>query len=190
MCENPFFFRFFSSFLAGRGRVAGALKAVPGKVIVIVESCGSGAGVLAPYESNGLTDEVRNAMRDFDHAVIDAFAAVDQGIVVPKSGANTGELRVENKFYVLTASRYQESSWGVEKGSYNFFTKWLTEGVGRSGNMPADRLYWGNNNGIVQLDELYKYISEEGDNTPITVDGQQVYQHVQVYPNYGYQLFR
>lgn len=175
--------------------LANALKAVPGKIIVILESCGSGAAV---YANNGskdkkaLFEEARKRTEAFDAAVIRAFSDVDTGVEVvlrandmDSSGvrSNTGEFRVENKFYVLTASRYQELSWGYESGnvetSYNYFTLWLTQGIGTSGPMLADA----NDNGKTTLNELYKYISEVGDDYPFRdSSGAVYYQHVQVYP--------
>ena len=167
--------------------LANALKAVPGKVIVFIESCGSGAAVYG----NG--DSLKNAAVAFDQAVVDAFAAADPGMEVeirPGGMAsdglvkNTGEFRQENKFYVLTASRHLEDSWG--SNNWNFFTKWLTEGIGTSRAMPADA----NGNGQTTLNELYQYISKEGDDYPFYSGGRYYYQHVQVYPaNSGYVLF-
>jgi hypothetical protein len=174
--------------------LAAALKEVPGQVIIVVESCGSGAGVFSTYgEQNA--NAVRNAAKAFDQAVIDAFAAADPGIEVTSNSvtstkgaaANTGELRIKNKFYVLTASRYQELSWGTESGPYNFFTKWLTDGIGTSGKMKADT----NNNKKVTVKELFKYISKVGDNYGFYSDGRYYYQHVQAYPkNSGFVLFK
>ena len=182
-------------------KLADALKAVPGKVIVILESCGAGAAVYANNGSNKLTyEKAKKNATAFDAAVIKAFSKADSGIEVElqpndidSSGvrSNTGEFRVENKFYVLAASRYQELSWGVESElydlHYNYFTLWLTQGIGTSGKMPADT----NNNGQTTLNELYKYISRVGDNYPFDYDGTVFYQHVQVYPaNSSYVLFK
>ena len=184
------------------GDLANALKAVPGKVIVIVESCGSGAAVYAPGVSENSANAMRNAAISHDNALIDAFSAADPGIRVRVSDSekrkniskgqlatNTGELRVENKFYVLTATRYHEDSYGTESyyGSYNYFTKWLTDGIGTSGSMPADA----NGNRETTLSELFNYISRVGDDYPFEFTEGTYYQHVQVYPkNSNYGLFR
>ncbi len=166
--------------------LADALNAVPGKVIVILESCGAGAAVYAnggnaSNDSKALYEDIKERAAQFDEAVIRAFSGADPGIVVTLQ-PNTGEFRVDNKFYVLTASRYQELSWGMESGksetSYNYFTLWLTQGVGTSGAMPADA----NSNSQTTLDELYRYISRVGDDYPFKTDGGVYYQHVQVYP--------
>lgn len=171
--------------------LASALQAIPGKVIVILESCGSGAAVYANNANGGsdkktLYEEAKRRAEAFDAAVIEAFSNVDSAAF----RANTGEFRVRSKFYVLTASRYQELSWGWESGdpetSYNYFTLWLTEGIGTIGAMPADA----NRNGQTTLNELYQYISEVGDDYPFRSNNEVYYQHVQVYPaNSGYVLF-
>ena len=169
--------------------LAEALKAVPGKVIVLIESCGSGAAVYG----NGKSASAESAAVAFDQAVVNAFAEADPGIeveVLPGNVAsdglvkNTGEFRQENKFYVLTASRHLEDSWGAQ--NWNFFTKWLTDGIATKGKMPADA----NKNGQTTLNELYKYISKVGDNYPFYYSYSYYYQHVQVYPaNSNYVLF-
>ena len=167
------------------------LLEVPGKVIVFLQSCGSGAAV---YASNGGSrlDALAQAAQAFDARVIDAFRDADPGVEDSGYAANTGELRRANKFYVLTASAYREESMGFEKLEYNVFTDWLDEGVGKSGDMPADKKYAGNNNGMVDLHELYRYISNVGDRTVMKrEDHHYYYQHVQVYPaNLRYTLFK
>ena len=171
--------------------MANALNAVPGKVIVVLESCGAGAAVYpnggnSNNDGKALYEDIKRRATQFDEAVIRAFSGADPGIVVTLQPndvqANTGEFRVDNKFYVLTASRYQELSWGMESGksetSYNYFTMWLTQGIGTSGAMPADA----NSNNQTTLDELYRYISKVGDDYQFRTDGGVYYQHVQVYP--------
>ena len=171
--------------------LANALNAVPGKVIVVLESCGAGAAVYpnggnSNNDGKALYEDIKRRATQFDEAVIRAFSGADPGIVVTLQPndvqANTGEFRVDNKFYVLTASRYQELSWGMESGksetSYNYFTMWLTQGIGTSGAMPADA----NSNNQTTLDELYRYISKVGDDYQFKTDGGVYYQHVQVYP--------
>ena len=171
--------------------LANALNAVPGKVIVVLESCGASAAVYpnggnSSNDGKALYEDVKRRATQFDEAVIRAFSGADPGIVVTLQPndvqANTGEFRVDNKFYVLTASRYQELSWGMESGksetSYNYFTMWLTQGIGTSGAMPADA----NSNNQTTLDELYRYISKVGDDYQFRTDSGVYYQHVQVYP--------
>jgi hypothetical protein len=171
---------------------------VPGKVIVILESCGSGAAV---YAKNGAASDgqrLARAAEAHNARVVDVFRSADPGVVDGTYAANTGELRRANKFYVLTAAAYREESWGTEditpgtKYGNNYFALWLAEGVGKSGDMPADKKYAGNNNGMVDLHELYRYISNVGDRTAMKrEDHHYYYQHVQVYPaNLRYPLFK
>ena len=69
-------------------------------------------------DGKALYEDIKRRVTQFDEAVIRAFSGADPGIVVTLQPhdvqANTGEFRVDNKFYVLTASRYQELSWGME----------------------------------------------------------------------------
>lgn len=187
--------------------LAGWLADVPGKVVVIVEACGSGAAVKdykTAYSNDAEApseEEIQAEAARFTEAVVEAFADADPGIVVSAELADGSKLArangpafvVENKFYVLTASDYHEDSYGLT--AYNYFTKWLTDGVGTSGSMKAD-YYYGDGDGTVALGELYSYISEVGDNYPIRYrkgSGEIAigYQHVQVYPaNSGYGLFK
>ena len=174
------------------------LLAVPGKVIVILESCGSGGAIYANGTKDAQASAAKNAAETFDASVVKTFAAADPGILEEKVEigsdevrVNTGELRVVNKFYVLTASMFQENSYGYEGSNPgNIFTRWLVKGVGRSGYMPADRQYRGNSDGLVDLWELYSYISAVGDDYPISIQGVNYYQHVQVYPDTRYELFK
>ena len=147
---------------------------VKGKVIVIIESCGSGSAIY------GNMAEAANADKLLVHQAIEAFAAVDEAEM---ANTGVGAMR-QSKFYVLAASAHHQMSWGHEGGDAgNYFTDWLIEGIGSSGHMPADT----NNNNIVTLNELYTYISQYD-----TVTFQGTYtQQVQVYPvNSSYKLFK
>ena len=85
------------------------LLQVPGKVIVILQSCGSGAAI---FSNDSSSSKVRRAAEAFDSNAIRLFQEADPGIHEPV--ANTGEFRVANKFYVLCASGYREETWGDE----------------------------------------------------------------------------
>ena len=61
-----------------------------------------------------------------------------------------------NKFYVLTGAKHQESSYGDWTNNVSYFIRWIAEGVGHSGSMPADQ--YGNGDGVVSLEELWSYI--------------------------------
>ena len=150
------------------------LGAVPGKVIVLLGSCGSGAAVYPNGEGGELNFEEL-----FNELAIQAFAEHD--VVTKEYVPNLGEFRT-SKFYVLTAAQHQESSLGHEGGDpANLFTEALVRGV--NGTMPADV----NGDKVVTLSELFNYI--ESDET-IQYYQTQGYQHTQVYPeNSSYQLF-
>lgn len=150
---------------------------VKGKVIVILESCGSGSAIYANAEEAAAADALLNQQ------AIAAFAKVDEAEM---ANSGVGSMR-QSKFYVLTASAHHQMSWGHEYGDAgNFFTDWLIEGIGSSGHMPADT----NENNIVTLQELYTYIAQYDDYT--FYDGYDYYtQQVQVYPTgSSYKLFR
>ncbi len=179
------------------GVLAEALEAVPGEVIVVLESCGSGAAVYDPEHP----EEQNSVSRIPDaSAMVNAFPAetlvrtdVDRYVCDENGSAQIvqdriGEFRVSGKFYVLCASRYLQDSWGTEGlstgNAHNYFTLWLTEGVGTSGTIPADQ----DGSGILTLGELFDYISAVGDD--YIMGSSYETQQVQVYPrNSDYALF-
>lgn len=160
-------------------QLAAWLNDVPGKVIVMIDSCGSGAAV---YGFNkGI--EADFDPEAFDQSVIDAFSGVDKGIYAPWD-SDQGAFILTNKFYVMTASAYQEYSWCTNK--YSFFTKWVTDGVKTKGKMPAD----GNKNKFTTLNELFQYVRAKSDKQRFRNNGRLYMQHTQVYPaNSEFQLF-
>ncbi len=167
---------------------------VKGKVIVIIEACGAGSAIYDPEEENSVNGPaVKNltaAEKDAAAARIAkqaarAFANADSRV---NESNSTGDLR-NSKFYVLACSRHHEVSWGTEYGPWNYFTKWLIDGVGKIGSSPADKR--GNSDGYVTLTELFDYISYVGDDYAFDPgDGYMYYQHVQRYPvGSAYELF-
>ena len=172
------------------GTLADWLAAVPGKVFVILEACGSGAGIYVEETSP-------NAMSAMNRQVIDAFQAVDRPLSAKteeycfdengerassRRAARTGELRQE-KFCVLTAASYQQESYDYQ------FDQLFVNGVGLTGAMPAD--LEGNGDGVVTLNELHRYIQRWGDRLPYARN-KEIYitQQVQAYPeNSDYPLF-
>ncbi len=175
-------------------QLADALEAVPGEVIVVIESCGSGAAVYDPAHP----EEQNAASRLSADGIVNAFPSekldrADDVIYIFDENGNgqiiqsrIGEFRKPDKFYVLCAARYLQDSWGTEgPPARNYFTQWLTDGVGTSGRMPADS----DRNGVLTLNELFSYISSVGDNRPFGNYGDT--QQVQVYPTgSSYELFR
>ena len=185
--------------------LASWLGGVKGKVIVILGSCGSGAAVYqGPDSENSIVaNAAANAGLDaFNEEVVRAFEAEDRLVLSGEhtyffnengSGAtlqfNLGDF-CTSKFYVLTAARHQESSWGWESTdnpsqSRNVFTDALVNGV--MNTMPADT-ETGDGDGVVNLHELFLYIKAHAtDVSP----SQGYYQHVQEYPkNSSYKLFK
>ena len=162
--------------------LAGWLNDVPGKVIVLIDSCGSGAAIY-PYGSKSLDDFDPAA---FNESVIDAFSSQDKGVLAPMD-RDRGAFVLYNKFYVMTAAAYLEYSWYLAN-KYSYFTKWLTDGIKTKGKMPAD----GNKNKFLTLDELYQFVRKKADKTSIRniEDGLKYKEHVQVYPSYSsFELF-
>ena len=182
--------------------LAGWLAAVPGRVIVILQSCYAGDAIYSPEaEENGAggsgvqasgipkagpTEQAEE--ESFVKTAVQVFARKDPGAAViqqaddPSEGvwAKSGELRVENKFYVLAASRHDEENFGTEGSagaSGNMFTNWLLQGIGQKANSPADV---SPKNGELTLQELYNYVNKY---SAVYTDEGIRYQHVQCYPN-------
>ena len=166
--------------------LAETLSRVKGKVIVWLGSCGSGAAI---YE-RGVPENNYEALTA---AAMQAFSAYDSVIEVPvyTSGDyesrdaetfETGEFRQEGKFYVLAAARYHEMSWGLEASRFNYFGKFIAEGItNKNGSMPADR----NGDGKVTQNELFLYIKAREEDKANFIE-----QNVQTYPlNSDYVLF-
>lgn len=182
------------------GELAEWLGEIKGKVIVIINACGSGGfiaenpnagkGSLMTPQMNNESFDSERFCQDFIHEIADR----DDGVVSFDSNERAffaGDLRDkltsqtrENKFYVITASKFQQTAWATVD-EYSYFIKWLTDGVGQSGSMKADTQYAGNKDERVTLHELYTYISKVGDNYPHHVDGKTFYQTVQVYPSHS-----
>ena len=124
----------------------------------------------------------------FVERAVAAFSAADKGVTETVANmefdddgelvVNTGELRT-NKFYVLTASRHHELSWGHESGEAgNYFIDWLVEGIGTKSKSPADA---SPKNKVLTLEELFSYVKKYNDHT--FWDGYDYYtQHAQRYP--------
>lgn len=141
--------------------LAAALKNIPGKVIVVLNSC---------YSGNAIAKEFKNGNNGgyepftFDEAAANAFAMADQGLTTGTGGAVTknGELR-NSKFVVMAAGaknestyeyRYSDGVWG------GLFTRSFVEGAGCSypygrylGKIPCDTNYDKN----ISLNEMYIY---------------------------------
>lgn len=164
--------------------LASWLKKVPGSVIVFLESCGSGAAVNAKSGADELdTQAVIKAFQSADTEIsvepAEEYWYDETGNVVQRGTVdvqNTGEFKVSNKFYVLTAANYLQESWGWEdfksdSNSYNVFPYYIRMGVGKSGKMPADS----NSDKHLTLYELYRYVYQKSIDVQTT----------RVYPTYS-----
>ncbi len=132
--------------------LAAELNKVKGHVIVILDSCYSGAAI-----GRGQSSFDPEA---FNRAAIEAFSGYT---LEEEAGERSGELR-KNKFIVITATHSRQ---GSEEGYYNnndyrqgAFTAALLQGMGcsypfgeYSGSMPADV----NRNKSITLKELFDY---------------------------------
>lgn len=166
--------------------LAAWLKKVPGKVIVIISSCSSGSAIVNNGKLQILTSNGAANTAAFNEAAIQAFADADEP-VNDGTVANGGPFR-QSKFYVLTASKHDEESWGWETyddsptDSYNYMTYYMRKGV--TGSKPADA----NKNKKITLKELYNYTRKKclKEAKPFGET-----QHVMVYPaNSSFVIFK
>ena len=144
-CDNGIYITF--------SELANALSKVKGRVIVILDSCHSGAAIGKSAISK---QEMEQLIKAYNEAAIAAFsgyriAASEEDI------AKIGELAT-SKFIVITAATASESSWdGSFDGSgyrQGRFTAAVIKGLGcYSGSMPADK----NGDKQITLKELYDY---------------------------------
>ena len=149
-------------------QLAYALKnACPGKVMVILDSCGSGGMV---YNKKTKTLVKAKASRSFTQDMINAFSywnKIDRNEKL--QSLETGEL-LEDKFQVIAACAYGTVSLELYDGHYSFglMTYSLLKSAGckypsgaYSGSMPADT----NRDGNLTLGETFsktkEYVDEE-----------------------------
>ena len=126
--------------------LASWLSAIPGKVVVLLDSCGSGAAI----RTSAGKEVVAFDPVAFNASVINAFAAAD-------TAAKAGDLAT-SKFYVMTASDYDQVSYATNYGSY--FTLGVAASAGydgRAGSWSSTMLGDTNNNNILTLNESYIY---------------------------------
>ena len=140
-------------------QLANALSKIPGKVIVVIDACFSGAAI-STKSAKGAVDLER-----INRSIVDAFSGytLDYDLNDPNPiFSNSGELAT-NKFIVVTASSYYQPSLADGLTPLSLFTtEWLlgagmkisgtTASYGGSG-MPADT----NNDKKVTLKESFTY---------------------------------
>ena len=121
------------------------LKSVPGNVIVILDSCFSGAVINKSADGSVTMKDVQN----FNSSVVNAFANADTSV-------KSGEM-CTNKFKVLTACRMTQTSGCYS--TYSLFTEKLISGAGfnysgtRLSTAPADS----NSDKKLSLEECWSY---------------------------------
>ena len=164
--------------------LASALSQVKGRVIVILDSCFSGAAIDKASGGSGNADAFLAA---YNQAVIDAFSGYYLAADGP-AAAKSGEL-AQSKFIVITASSKTETSWD---GSYDGsgyrqgqFTAAFIQGMGctypngaYSGSMPADT----DHDDSITLGEIYRYTCD-------TTEYWSDHQHAQCYGSDSEVLF-
>ena len=167
--------------------LANKLSNVKGRVIVILDSCHSGAAI---GKGEGDSQAMEDMLDTYNQSVIDAFAG--------SAAEKYGELAT-SKFVVLTSAAAAEvgwaaNGWGPDGSGYPqfFYTAALIKGMGctypygeYSGSMPADK----NKNKLITLKEIYNYSY----NQTLTWNKQRhtdTLQHSQCYGNASEVLFR
>ena len=172
--------------------LASALKKFPGKVIVIMDSCGSGAAL------NKSGEAIEDYDPDlFNQSVIDAFADVNtfskeygEEEDILGSEAKLGEM-LSSKFYVLAgAQKYKYSYTTSNRYTGSMLTNYLVTGTGSnfrtgafSGSIPMDT----NRDRAITLQEAYSYTYSKCYNATRSASTPQ---RVQVYPvNSGLKMF-
>jgi hypothetical protein len=162
-------------------------------VIVWFSSCGSGAAVYKEGEAqNGDPDFAPDPVGPaaLNAAAVEAFAAHDSVVNLNDTQSDsfiaadaevfeTGEFRVEGKFYVLTAARYHQEGYSDH---YSYLAQHLCEGIEtENGFMRGDA----NQDKKLTQHELFMYIKNRED----TMEGG-IVQNAQTYPlNSEYVLF-
>ena len=167
-------------------------EATPAKVIVLLDSCGSGAVI---YDQNGKEISPQTMARRNTGKMISAFSyfntrAKEKAAAEDKSG----EMRVEDKFYVIAACEYQKTSieFGYTSGyHFGLFTYALCWSAGfdhktctfDTGSMHADS----NEDGRLTLGEAYNGIEYMVDY--YETQRSKFYQTTQVFGNSSFVLF-
>ena len=186
---------------------------VKGKVIVILESCGSGAavyssengakGTLSPgmdasslrFVTRSLTEDTQEAdAAAFTEKAVEAFGKADPGVAVVQPGTKSspagmrkasGSFR-QPKFYVLASCAYNEDCYGyANTSSHRPIMNFFTLWLLQGiGKAGASPADTIPKNGVLTLQELFLYIYTNG-----KYNGK-VVQHVQCYPSdSGFECF-
>lgn len=159
--------------------LAELLSKVPGRVIVILDSCGSGAAVSNQCPTAPQAIDTFFDANTFNSEVIDIFSSYNLAEV------SKSQEFISDKFYVLTASGYEENSSSVMINNIwgGAFTRGITESCGyvyNSRNWNQTMNGDVNHDDVLTLQECFRYAS----------DFASKYQNAQVYPmNSAFELF-
>lgn len=150
--------------------LAELLSAIPGRVIVILDSCGSGAAISGGVNTFAAEGNDTFTPEEFNNGILQIFSQYNS-----REQAKSGELAVD-KFCVLTASAYEQESRSllIDKVWGGAFTRAFAGCAGYDYNSKTWSSMAGDSNsdGMISLSECYLYCHEEA--LP--------YQDVQVYP--------
>ena len=167
-----------------------ALDQVPGRKILIIDACFSGAHILGEDSGNDASmPEVAESAAGF--TAEDFLNSFMEGFSTPNGSAGGRRARAAaggSRYFIMTAVSDSEYSYeyGVGASSYGLFTRHLTMGCGYDGNSgkPCDLLADANDNGVITFQEAYAYATthmrEEEINGGYTDPEDQ--QHAQVSP--------
>lgn len=152
--------------------LAEALDAIPSRIIVMLDSCGSGAAILPSGFTSTPVWAGEDLSPDASQAEEPFYPAAFNGQVMEAffSGGHlnkSGEFLQEEKYYVLTSSRtWQNSVITVLSGNIHasLMTLGVADGAGYSflssgwnGTVPADK----NADNAITLEEAYQYAYRE-----------------------------
>ena len=154
-------------------QLATALKRIPGRVVIMLCSCGSGSSINKIASSDGTMEmDVDTYLANF----VKTFEDMDEEIIVEDvedlEQPAHGELRVSGKFYVIATARGGESGWYNNSDGAMLF-RWMEMGVD---DFTADA----NSNNVITLDEMGDWLTYCGQNITINRND---YMYPQVYPN-------
>jgi len=147
--------------------LAKALKEIPGRVVIMLTSCGSGSSInkIAPEETQAFLGSFIEAFKAQDEVIMPDEENPD-GMLMPANG----ELMVDGKFYVIATALGGESGWYNNRDG-SMLMRWMSPGV-----MGADT----DTDGTVTLDEMADYLTWKGDTT--LINGKER-MYPQVYPD-------
>jgi len=125
--------------------LANLLDDIPGRVVIVLLSCGSGSSIDRAagarsvddgFDGDAFASEFIRVISEHDKEITIVEAPKGNYAIMPA----TGELKKEGKFYVITAARggesgiysvfnYEENGITYEAGGFSHLIKWMYDGV-------------------------------------------------------------